>query len=278
MAVQLTEGWWKTAWPSDTKPKCFDAMKLAIKNAKVTKRGLSPTDYLAQLHSLEKFIPILKAEAKKQFKTSPMSKRKADKMLDEFEKFIAKSKAGVKMDAKPKVVYARSFADALRSKVRKDNAERLSALPKMEVKLQLMAWLIDELEDKNAANQLHKAIDREFEACVKKTATFIDKYAAPNQLMSKSHMSVIHDEITGNVSDLNKILQKVPSEVLRRIGLSAKVAKQYKIDQGVGGRDLCWPGRPRHWAALLFPAPQPLPRPLPVAPALGLARRLQRSA
>ena len=114
----------------------------------------------------------------------------------------------------------------------------MSPLPKIEVKLELMAWLVDELADKGAENQLHKAIDREFNRTLNETAAFVDKYARTYVLDAthpdaKARLSVVHDEIRGNVSDLNKTLKKVPAEVIRKIGISSKLAKEYKIDQGI---------------------------------------------
>lgn len=234
MAVQLTEGWWKTAWPSDTPPKSYEAMKKAIKNAKAAKRGLSKMDYIASLTIIQDIIKDLEAEAAKQFRTTVTSKVKAKKMLAEFRSFIETQEAGVDMDAKPVTVFKKSFGDAVKAKVKHRKA--IEDMDKMEVSLDLMTWLVNELRDKNAEAMLNKALNREFDKKVDEAAKYINDTlggAAAFGLAGRTELSKIAVKMNQKVKELEPMMQKVPAEVLRKIGINEKMAKKYKMDQKI---------------------------------------------
>ncbi len=228
MTAQLTEGWWKTAWPSKTPPKSFGEMKLAIKGAKHAKRGTSVVDYHTSLHKLGHAIDKLEKEADAQFKTCPMDKRTAKGNLSDLRKLMEKELAGAKMGVAPIVVFNKPYGKLLKEKV-SDNTQ-LQPLGRMDIKLELMVGLVNELRDKNAEAMLNTRLNKAFDASLDQTVKYVDKAL-------KIHKGVLPQAV---LRDLTKILddeadklaaefRKIPAEVLRKIGINSKMATQYGL-------------------------------------------------
>lgn len=231
MGAQLTEGWWKTAWPSKTPPKSFGEMKLAIKSAKQAKRGTSVMDYHSALHHLGHVIDKLEKEADAQFKTAPMDKRTARGNLSDLRKLMEKELAGAKMGAAPIVVFNKPYGKLLKEKV-SDNSQ-LQPLGRMDIKLELMVGLVNELRDKNAEAMLNTRLNKAFDASLDQTVKHVDKAL-------KIHGGVLPQAV---LRDLTRILddeadklaaefRKIPAEVLRKIGINEKMALKYGLNKG----------------------------------------------
>ena len=63
--VQLTAGWWKTAWPLDDKPRNYNEMMNCLKTYKAERRGRSVQDLEEALEDIGKSTSALQTEATK---------------------------------------------------------------------------------------------------------------------------------------------------------------------------------------------------------------------
>lgn len=232
MTAQMTEGWWKTAWPSKTLPKSFTPMKMAIKEVKAAKRGLSIDAHKQALAELLKLVPTLRKEADAAFTKRTPNHFKAKSMLDDLEKLAQKEEKAIKPNLAPEKVFSMAFGTALKKKV--SNKELLANLGPLQVELNLMIALVNELKARKAAAKLNDALMKAFNASVDRTAAHIEKAI-------KIHKGIVpgtvRDDIGKMIDDevqnvLPAELRKVPATVLRKIGLAEKAAKQYTIDKG----------------------------------------------
>jgi hypothetical protein len=233
MAADMTEGWWKTAWPSTTRPKADDEMIKAIKAAKARERGLSVIDYRKALHEILDAIEKLRKEADKQFKTAPVDKRRATGSLDDLEKLIKGKLDRAKLDDKPVVVFKRPFGLTLKEEVSAFK-DLISDLPRMDVELRLMQGVVLELRDKNAESSLNTALNREFDKAIAKTAAMYISYCGARKgMLTRDDRRSLTDTFDNIVSELGETLTAVPKEVLRQIGVDARAAREYQIEKGM---------------------------------------------
>ncbi|MDX2484058.1 MAG: hypothetical protein QNK42_10425 [Pseudodonghicola sp.] len=230
MAAKLTEGWWKTAWPSSTLPKSFEEMKKAIKAAKHRQRGLSVMDYRKALHEVLDLVEKLEKEADAQFRTAPLDKKRAKSMLADLTKLAEKELASAKPDAKPIVVFNNALGVQIVEKVKDPDPVRF--IGRVSVKLELMTGLVNELRDKNAEAKLNTALNKVFDSALTSAVAMVDGFTKKRGgLLTEADRKSLVAAVNAVAKQIAEDLRQVPGEVLRKIGIDAKVAKAYKIDK-----------------------------------------------
>ena len=231
MAAKLTEGWWKTAWPSSTPPKTFEEMKKAIKAAKHRQRGLSVMEYRKALHEVLDLVEKLEKEADAQFRTAPVDKKKAKSMLADLTKLVEKELASAKPDAKPIVVFDKPFGLHLLENL-KDPEPAKRFIGRQPIKLELMTGLVNELRDKNAEAKLNTALNKEFDRALKSAVKMVDDFTDKRGgLLTQDDRKALVAAINAVAKETAEDLRQVPGEVLRKIGIDAKMAREHKIDK-----------------------------------------------
>lgn len=232
MSAQIAVGWWKEAWPSKDLPKNFDAMTKAIKDVKKAKAGLSVIKHREALDALIALIDPLAKEADKQFRRHPLDKRKAQKNLTELCAVAMAEKSRAKMTQTPVTVFKKPFGLHLKDTINHEGP--ISKIGRMDIEIKLMSGFVDELRDKNAEALLNRLANRVFDDYVKRSVTmvetFVDRRDGGLTKKDRKELTQLIDQIAEELSDE---LTKVPGQVMRKIGIDEKMAREYKIDKGV---------------------------------------------
>lgn len=229
--VELTNNWWKKAWPLDTKPSCDGRMTKALKDLKRAKVGKSAGDLIEALEEVDSVLDVLSKDADKIPRKYPRKKKAVKEDIKKAKTIVAGDLTALnKHGSKERVVYRRDFGLAVGESV-KDIKLGVSPCP---VELKLLEVLALELDAKGGLAMLNnmlnddfntrvKVCDKDLRAIVKKAGGLVDADA----------MSDIIGSVTDHSQSLQAGMRDAPILVMRKMRIHASVARAYKKDKAV---------------------------------------------
>lgn len=228
--VELNERWWKAAWPPPGKSKHTKDMIDAIKAFKEAQRGTAQSDMLKSLDDLDKIIAKVRTDANAQFKSLPKSKKAVLNELDELEKLIeAERKAARKFGSKTREVFRYNFANRVTEALKSDPMGKSAKIKGTDVKIELLEVIVQELDEKNALNDLYaqysRALDDEVALARDRILKIVKARHGSNPDYTKKMVQDVIDDHARNVAEIH---HKVPTNVIRRLGLNAAMESEYQ--------------------------------------------------
>ena len=229
--VELTNNWWKKAWPLDSKPSADGRITKALKDLKKAKIGKSAGDVIEALEDVDGALDALIKEADKIPRKYPRKKKALKGDLKKAKGIVASDLTALqKYGSKERVVYKRDFGLAVGDSV-KDIKLGVSPCP---VELKLLEVLALELDAKGGLGMLNNMLNDDFNARVKvcdKDLRAIIKKAGG--LVDADAMGDIIESVTGHSRTLQAGMRDAPILVMRKMRIHASVAKTYKREKAV---------------------------------------------
>lgn len=230
---ELNERWWKQAWPGGVSSNYDGLMRRAIKDYKAAKRGTSRDDLEKSLKALKAVSDKIRGEAKKQLKLLPKRQKAILGDLDAFDTLVDGELATLaKFGTKTRVVYKRDFRGALVDRVRKISAYNDFDLKKdanLLIEHSLLDAVVDEIETKNALAMLNMQFNYVFDDKVKQCAgeikAVLDDRVGKDPTKTGTQIQKI---IQDRVNELRAEHDKVPTNVIRKLGLGAAMEAHYR--------------------------------------------------
>jgi hypothetical protein len=229
--VELTNNWWKQAWPTNAKPGNDAKMTKALKDLKKAKLGKSAGDLIDALNAVDAALDAVMGDTGKIPKKLPLKKKAIKADLKKAKAIVAQDlKELEKHGSKERVIYKKDFGAAMHQSV-SDIRLGVSSCP---VELKLLEVLALELEAKGGLPMLNNMLNDEFDGAVKKCdkdLRAIIKRAGG--LLDADSMSDVIDSVTSHAQGLQEDMRDVPILVMRKMRIHAAVAKAYKKDKAV---------------------------------------------
>lgn len=229
--VELTNNWWKKAWPLASKPPGDGRITKALKNLKTAKIGSSSGDLIDALTEVDAALDALTEDAGKIDRKYPLKKKAIKEDLKKAKAIIASDlKALERHGGKERVVYKRDFGLAVGSSV-KDIKLGVSPCP---VELKLLEVLARELDAKGGLGMLNNMLNDAFDSTVKDCDKALRvRIKRAGGLVDADAMSDIINSVTSHSQSLQSEMREVPILVMRKMRIHASVAKAYKKDKAV---------------------------------------------
>ncbi|MFK7753745.1 MAG: hypothetical protein AB8B51_14495 [Sedimentitalea sp.] len=234
----LSERWWKQAWPIDGKAPEFAKVTNAIKAYKIAKRGLSQSELMRTLDELDVALVISEVKSRKDLagldaKTKPM--------FGDDIKAVRKILAAQMGDAQrvgdaQELVYSRNIGPELMSRFKKlgDNKIKFGAI---QVDFKLLVAVVNEIKAKGGDSFLSRAYSDlvndhigQIEKAVR--ADYVEIFNGDDVKAA----AFIKKTVDGEMVKLHKAALKVPTNVLRKLGIYGDIEKTYagRIAKKVG--------------------------------------------
>ncbi len=229
--VELSNNWWKQAWPMSTKPANDARLTKALKDLKKAKTGKSAGDLIDALTEVEAALDAVVGDTGKIPKKNPMKKKAIKADLAKAKAIVTKDLAALqKHGNKERVIYKKDFGAAMNDSV-KDIRLGVSSCP---VELKLLEVLALEIEAKGGLGMLNNMLNGRFDTAVKKCDKDLRVIVKQvGGLMDADSMSDVIDAVTTHARDLQLDMREVPIEVMRKMRIHAAVASKYKKDKAV---------------------------------------------
>lgn len=229
--VELTNSWWKQAWPAKTKPANDAKLTKALKDLKKAKVGKSAGDLIEALEAVEAALDAVIGDTSKIPKKLPLKKKAIKSDLKKAKAIVAQDlKALEKHGSKERVVYKRDFGLKVNEMV-SDIRLGVSSCP---VELKLLEVLALELDAKGGLAMLNNMLNDEFDGaskkCDKDLRAIVKKAGG---LLDADSMSKVIESVTTHAQTLQTDMRDVPIQVMRKMRIHAAVAKSYKKDKAV---------------------------------------------
>lgn len=229
--VELTNNWWKKAWPLKAKPPGDGRMTKALKDLKKAKIGKSAGDLIDALNEVDAALDVVTGDTGKIPKKNPLKKKAIRQDLKKAKAIVSNDLKEVeKYGSKERVVYKRDFGLAVGDSV-KDIKLGVSPCP---VELKLLEVLALELDAKGGLGMLNNMLNDSFNSGVKrcdKDLRAIIKKAGG--LVDADAMSDVIDTVTSYSQTIQTDMRDAPILVMRKMRIHASVAKTYKKDKAV---------------------------------------------
>ncbi|MDE4302557.1 hypothetical protein PXK30_06810 [Phaeobacter gallaeciensis] len=231
LPVTISSLWWKSAWPGAKPPSSGSKMTAAIKSYKEAKRDTVQSLLVTSLNALTVASKAVRKDANS-LSATPKRKKAILDDLDKLDDLIkAEHKAALKFGNKTREVYRYNFADKVKDALKGDKYCDDLKLKGKQVVIELLEAIVQELDQKNALNMLHAQYSNALEDTVKKAAAEIRAQAKARVGMdAKKTEKALGDILNKHASDLADLHHKVPTNVLKKMGLNASLEAQYQKD------------------------------------------------
>ncbi len=228
--TELTEAWWKQAWPGEKPSANHSAMINAIKSYKDAKRGTAVSLLTAKLASLRSAVDAVRSEANSRLGATPKRKKAILDDLQQIDIMINyQETAALKFGDKTKIVFERDFGKQFNDELKKlTKRDDLKAGP-MPARHELLEAVIQELDEKNAAGMMNAGFNMALDNCAFKAAKGVadllkeKPYWPPEKIESKAKEIIME-----HYTDMYDLFHKVPTDCLKRISLDSGLEAAYQ--------------------------------------------------
>jgi hypothetical protein len=228
--ADLTESWWKQAWPGEKPSSNHAAMIAAIKGYKAGKRDTAVSKLLASLENLRKAVSDVRKEANSTLGAVPKRKKAIQGDLDQVDIMINyQVAAAMKFGDKSKIVFERDFGKQFNEELSKLTGRKDVKVGPMPAQHELLEAVFVELDEKNAANMLNIGFNTALDNCAFKAAKEVSELLADKPYWPPQKIDpAIKDIVMRHYADMYDMFQKVPTNCLKKIRLNSDLEVTYQ--------------------------------------------------